>query len=192
MNLNKINWKQLGINAGIPHDNPDCANIPAILWLMGGLWRYVVFQFPGICDSFCKLGVVHRNNRLYFTSDSCILWDWLLCRGNILSCHRNHSTSIVIVVVAGAVSFILAFIVGAITLRLRGIYFAMFTFGLVLLVQQVVNYWLISIQGLRGIVVATESNGTIYYYLLGIFVVTMMVAYLIRKSKCGISAAKHR
>ena len=63
----------------------------------------------------------------------------------------------------------------------------MFTFGLVLLMYQVVNYWLISVEGIRGIVVALESNETVYYYLLGIFVVTVLVAYFIRKSKWGLA-----
>ena len=87
----------------------------------------------------------------------------------------------VVVLVGAAVSFVLAFIVGAITLRLKGIYFAMFTLGLVLLMYQVVNYWLISVLGIRGIVVALESNEVIYYYLVGILVVSILVAYFIKR-----------
>ena len=94
---------------------------------------------------------------------------------------------IVVVLIGGAASFILAFIVGAITLRLKGIYFAMFTFGLVLLMKEVIFYWEIVIEGTRGRIVALESNETVYYYLLGIFVITMLVAYFIRKSKYGLA-----
>jgi len=94
---------------------------------------------------------------------------------------------IVVVLIAGAASFVLAFIVGLITLRLRGIYFAMFTFGLVLLFKELIYYYEINVEGLRGRFVVLQSNETIYYYLLGIFVVTMIVAYLIRRSKFGLA-----
>ncbi len=94
---------------------------------------------------------------------------------------------IFVVLVGGAASFVLAFIFGAITLRLRGIYFAMFTFGLVLLFKELIYYYEINVEGLRGRFVVLQSNETIYYYLLGIFVVTMIVAYLIRRSKFGLA-----
>jgi branched-chain amino acid transport system permease protein len=94
---------------------------------------------------------------------------------------------IFVVFIGGAASFILAFIFGAITLRLRGIYFAMFTFGLVLLFKELIYYYEINVEGLRGRFVVLESNETIFYYLLGIFVVTMIVAYLMRRSKFGLA-----
>jgi branched-chain amino acid transport system permease protein len=94
---------------------------------------------------------------------------------------------IFVVFIGGAASFVLAFIFGAITLRLRGIYFAMFTFGLVLLFKELIYYYEINIENLRGRFVVLQSNETIYYYLLGIFVVTMIVAYLIRRSKFGLA-----
>jgi branched-chain amino acid transport system permease protein len=94
---------------------------------------------------------------------------------------------IVVVFIGGFASFILAFVVGAITLRLRGIYFAMFTFGLVLFFKEVVYYWEIVIENTRGKFVVLQSNEAVYYYLLGIFVVTMIVAYIIRKSKYGLA-----
>jgi branched-chain amino acid transport system permease protein len=94
---------------------------------------------------------------------------------------------IVVVLIGGAASFVIAFIVGAITLRLKGIYFAMFTFGLVLLIKEVIYFWEIDIAQTRGRFVVLQSNETIFYYLLGIAVVTIIVAYLIRKSKFGLA-----
>jgi branched-chain amino acid transport system permease protein len=94
---------------------------------------------------------------------------------------------IFVVLIGGAASFVLAFLVGAVTLRLRGIYFAMFTFGLVLLFKELIYYYEINIEGLRGRFVVLESNETIYFYLLGICVVTIMVAYLLRRSKFGLA-----
>jgi branched-chain amino acid transport system permease protein len=94
---------------------------------------------------------------------------------------------IVVVLIGGAASFVIAFIVGAITLRLKGIYFAMFTFGLVLLIKEVVYYWEINIANKRGEFVVLQSNETIYFYLLGIAIITIIAAYLIRKSKFGLA-----
>jgi branched-chain amino acid transport system permease protein len=94
---------------------------------------------------------------------------------------------ILIVLIAGVVCFVVAFIVGAITLRLKGIYFAMFTFGLVLLMKEVIYYWEIVIQGTRGRMVSLESNNTVYYYLLAICVIAMLASYFIRRSKFGLA-----
>jgi branched-chain amino acid transport system permease protein len=63
----------------------------------------------------------------------------------------------------------------------------MFTFGLVLLFKELIYYYEINIEGLRGRFVVLESNETIYFYLLGIFAVTMIVAYLIKRSKFGLA-----
>jgi branched-chain amino acid transport system permease protein len=91
------------------------------------------------------------------------------------------------VILGGCFSAALAFITGALTLRLRGIYFAMFTFGLVLLVKQLLIYWEFNITHTRGRFVVLESNNTIYYYILIIFVVLAVVAYLIRRSRFGLA-----
>ena len=48
---------------------------------------------------------------------------------------------LVVVLFGGILSFILAAIVGAITLRLKGIYFIVFTFGLVLLISSVLLWY---------------------------------------------------
>jgi len=94
---------------------------------------------------------------------------------------------IVVVLIGAFASFVVAFFVGAITLRLKGIYFAMFTFGLVLLLKEVIYFWEIDISHIRGRFVVLQSNETIFYYLLGILVVTMIVAYLIKRSKYGLA-----
>ena len=44
----------------------------------------------------------------------------------------------VVIIIAGAVSFVVALLVGALTLRLKGVYFCIFTFALTLLVSNVV------------------------------------------------------
>ena len=93
----------------------------------------------------------------------------------------------IVVGIGGLLSFCLALLVGAITLRLRGIYFAIFTFGLVVLIKELLLYWEINITHTRGRFVVLESNNTIYYVLLVIFVLTMLTAYFIRRSKFGLA-----
>jgi branched-chain amino acid transport system permease protein len=94
---------------------------------------------------------------------------------------------LVVVVIAGLISFILAFLVGAITLRLRGIYFAIFTFGLVELIKQVLLYWEFGVTHTRGRYVMLVDTNTIFYIMLGIFVVLMLTAYFIQRSKWGLA-----
>jgi len=185
MNLRSLNWKQLGMGFGIP-----LIILIALALLPNYGWEYGVSLFS------------------YFLVYMILTVSWVLFSGatgyislataafygiGIYAAALFHPATglslplIVVIIIGGAASFILAFIVGAITLRLKGIYFAMFTFGLVLLLFQVINYVETSILGQRGRFVALESNETIYYYLLGIFVVTMMVTYFIKRTKYGLA-----
>ena len=56
----------------------------------------------------------------------------------------------VVIPIGGAASFILAYLVGSLTLRLRGMYFTMFTFGLVELIRNLVHWWEVNITGTVG------------------------------------------
>jgi len=94
---------------------------------------------------------------------------------------------LLVVAAGGLISFILALLVGTITLRLRGIYFAIFTFGLVVLLKELLLFWEIEVTGTRGRFVVLETNETIFYVMLGIFVVLMLTAYFIRRSKYGLA-----
>jgi branched-chain amino acid transport system permease protein len=93
----------------------------------------------------------------------------------------------VVVVIGGLASFCLALLVGALTLRLRGIYFAIFTFGLVELIKHLLLWYEIKFTGTRGRFVIVVDNTTIYYVMLTIFVVLLFTAYLIRRSKFGLA-----
>jgi branched-chain amino acid transport system permease protein len=92
-----------------------------------------------------------------------------------------------IIIIGGAASFILALLVGALTLRLRGTYFAIFTFGLVELLLYFMLWWEVNITGTTGRVIPTVDNTTIYYAILVVFVITMLTSYLIRRSKFGLA-----
>ncbi len=91
------------------------------------------------------------------------------------------------IIVAALVSFVLALLVGAITLRLRGIYFAIFTFGLVMLIQRFLLWFEMTVTHTRGRFVVLVDDNTIYFVMLAIFVATMLTAYFIRRSKLGLA-----
>ena len=93
----------------------------------------------------------------------------------------------VVIGIGGLAGFCLALLVGALTLRLRGIYFVMFTFGLVELLLHFILWWEVNISGTTGRVVPTVANSTVYYILLIIFSLLMLTTYLIRNSKFGIA-----
>ena len=92
-----------------------------------------------------------------------------------------------VICMGGLVSFCLALLVGTLTLRLRGIYFVMFTFGLVELLLHFILWWEVNITGTTGRVVPTVSNTIVYYLLLIIFVILMLTAYFIRRSRFGLA-----
>jgi branched-chain amino acid transport system permease protein len=93
----------------------------------------------------------------------------------------------VVVIIGGLASFCLALLVGALTLRLRGIYFAIFTFGLVMLMAHSLLFWELHVTGTRGRFVMVMGYNTIYYYMLGVFVLLLLTAYLINRSRFGLA-----
>ena len=92
-----------------------------------------------------------------------------------------------VICVGGLASFCLALLVGALTLRLRGIYFVMFTFGLVELLLHFVLWWEVNITGTTGRVVPSVGNTTVYYLMLIVLVLLVLTAYFIRHSKFGLA-----
>lgn len=92
-----------------------------------------------------------------------------------------------VIIVAGVVAFVVALGVGALTLRLRGVYFAIFTFALVLLVNNVVLEVERLVTGTRGRFVETETTEAAYYAMFIVAVFTMVVAVLIRRSRYGLA-----
>jgi len=93
----------------------------------------------------------------------------------------------IVICVGALASFCLALLVGALTLRLRGVYFTIFTFGLVLLIYQLLLWYEVRITHTRGRFVIVVNNTTIYYVMFAILVVLLITAYLIRRSKYGLA-----
>lgn len=93
----------------------------------------------------------------------------------------------VVVILGGLFAMVLAVIVGAITLRLKGIYFIVFTFGLVLLISSTLLWYEIKFTGTRGRFITTADNELIYYIMLIITILMFITAYFISRSKYGLA-----
>ena len=89
-------------------------------------------------------------------------------------------------VLAAVVGFLVAIVVGLSTLRLRGVYFVIFTFGLTELVQQVINWWEIKINRTATRYIFSDvSNTTIYLTLLAVAVITVVGSWYVSRSRLG-------
>ena len=99
----------------------------------------------------------------------------------------NEFPLAVLVIIAGLASFLVALLVGALTLRLRGIYFSMFTFGLVELIRNLLLWWEMTVTRTRGRFVVIVDHVTVYYFMLAILVLALLVAYIIRRSRFGLA-----
>jgi len=93
----------------------------------------------------------------------------------------------VVIACGGLVSFMLALFIGLLTLRLRGMYFIIFTFGISELIRHFLLWWETNFMGTVGRWVVAVDHTTVYYIMLIIFVVALLTAYLIRRSKFGLA-----
>ncbi|MEM0313476.1 MAG: branched-chain amino acid ABC transporter permease, partial [Candidatus Bathyarchaeia archaeon] len=72
----------------------------------------------------------------------------------------------VIVLFAGLINFVLAFVIGLVTLRLKGIYFAILTFGVSEVFKNVFQWWEITITGTRGTYIPIFFDSQTSYYAI--------------------------
>ena len=70
------------------------------------------------------------------------------------------------ILAGGIISFAMALLVGLSSLRLRGMYFTVFTFGLSELIHHTVQWWEVNISGTVGRLVISMHHQTVYYALL--------------------------
>jgi branched-chain amino acid transport system permease protein len=93
----------------------------------------------------------------------------------------------VIIVVGGLLSFALAALLGLVTLRLRGIYFAIFSFGFLVFISNIVTYVEAKVLRRHGWYFLSLDNTTLLYTMLGLAVVTVLAIYFIRRSRLGLA-----
>ena len=93
----------------------------------------------------------------------------------------------VLVIFGGLASGVMALLVGSLTLRLKGVYFTIFTFGLLELMKYLLLWFEVTFTGTRGRFVVVVDYKTVYFFMLVILVLTLLTAHLIRRSKYGLA-----
>jgi len=92
-----------------------------------------------------------------------------------------------VITIGALISFILALFIGFLTLRLRGMYFIIFTFGISELIKHFLLWYETNITGTVGRWVIRVDHDQVYYIMLAIFVVLMLTTYFIRNSRLGLA-----
>jgi branched-chain amino acid transport system permease protein len=93
----------------------------------------------------------------------------------------------VVMVVSAVVAFGVAFAIGVITLRLRGVYFTIFTFGLALFLQKVLLWIEVKFFHTKGRMVLAHDNVTVFYCILVVFAILIFVTLLMSRSRFGLA-----
>ena len=90
-----------------------------------------------------------------------------------------------LMLVGGIAASVLAFLIGVITLRLRGVYFTIFTLGVVKLLEVLILYLEIHLNGTRGRFVVSYSFTEVFYALYILLIVQLIAIIAIRRSRFG-------
>jgi branched-chain amino acid transport system permease protein len=92
----------------------------------------------------------------------------------------------VLLAIAAAIGAAVAGLVGAATLRISGVYFVIFTFGLAEFVRQVVTWLQTKFATSMGLYVFTEmTESHIYWMLLALATAVFLTGFLIARSRLG-------
>jgi len=92
-----------------------------------------------------------------------------------------------VVLLGGAAAFVVALTIGLLTLRIKGVYFILFTFGVAALMRTSMQWWETHINGTVGRHVAAATNEAVYLLLLIIFAATLVAAFLLRHASPGLA-----
>lgn len=88
---------------------------------------------------------------------------------------------------AAALAFAVGIGIGVVTLRLRGIYFTIFTFGLTLFLNRFMHWYEGIVTRTKGRMVKPFPNETVFFALLIVFAITLVAILILNKSKFGLS-----
>ncbi len=89
---------------------------------------------------------------------------------------------------AAGIGLIVALVVGLSTLRLAGVYFVIFTFGLAELVRQTVSWFEVNVTQTMGRYVFLPFEGRhIYWQLLALAALTLLISWAIGRSRLGLA-----
>lgn len=93
-----------------------------------------------------------------------------------------------VLLAAAGIGAALALLVGLSTLRLAGVYFVIFTFGLAELIRQLITWYEVNVTGTLGryIFVDIAARG-IYWQMLALGVATIALTALVHRSRLGLA-----
>jgi branched-chain amino acid transport system permease protein len=94
---------------------------------------------------------------------------------------------VISMVIAAAASFGAAFGIGLVTLRLRGVYFTIFTFGLSLFLNKFIHWYEVKFFHTKGHMVLAYDNLTVYYCVLVVFAIFLLIVIPMNKSRFGLA-----
>ncbi|MFL4984175.1 MAG: branched-chain amino acid ABC transporter permease [Xanthobacteraceae bacterium] len=93
-----------------------------------------------------------------------------------------------VLAVAAAIGVAVALVVGLSTLRLSGMYFVIFTFGLSELIRQVVTWYEVNVHRSVGRYVFVDvTQNAIYWQLLALTILVLVAGWLIGRSRLGLA-----
>ncbi|MDO5528695.1 MAG: branched-chain amino acid ABC transporter permease [Paracoccus sp. (in: a-proteobacteria)] len=93
-----------------------------------------------------------------------------------------------VLVLAGAIGAVMALVVGLSTLRLAGIYFVIFSFGLAELVRQLITWYEVNITGTLGRYLFVDLQPRhILWQLLALFAVTIALSAWVHRGRIGLA-----
>jgi branched-chain amino acid transport system permease protein len=92
-----------------------------------------------------------------------------------------------IVLLAGLITFALALLIGLVTLRLKGIYFAILTFGVMMVFQSALKWYETNIARVSGVSFPSFNSQTQYYSILITMLAILLLTTFLRRSKFGLA-----
>lgn len=93
-----------------------------------------------------------------------------------------------VLLVAAGIGLCVALVVGLATLRLAGVYFVIFTFGLAELIRQLVTWYEVNVTGTLGRYIFLPITAEqIYWQLLGLAAITVAIGWFISRSRLGLA-----
>jgi branched-chain amino acid transport system permease protein len=92
------------------------------------------------------------------------------------------------VALGAAVASVVAVVMGALVLHLRGTYFAVLTFGMTELIRHAVTYWEKTVSGTVGrVLTTTPERDTIYLTVLALAVLAVATSIVVRRTRFGLA-----
>jgi branched-chain amino acid transport system permease protein len=95
--------------------------------------------------------------------------------------------AVIIILIGGLLSSLLALLVGLSCLRLKGVYFSIFTFGLSELILNAVLFYEMEVTGTVGRMVIDINETHAYWAMLSVIVILLISVHLLKRSRYGLA-----